>query len=236
MKGYGQFCPVAKASEVLGERWTPLIIRELMCGSVGFNDIHRGVPLMSRSLLSSRLATLQRVGVIERVEHEDGVSYHLTEAGEELRPIIMQLGAWGQRWARGDLSKRELDPSLLMWDVHRRIDTSYFGEERTVVLFEFTDYTSKMRCWWLVIQNDDVDICLKDPGFGVDLHVLTDLGTLTGIWLGDRTLNEAVRSKAIVVRGAAPLRGTMSKWLALSAFADVKRPSNQGGAKRRRAR
>lgn len=224
MKGYGQFCPVAKASEVLGERWTPLIIRELLCGSTGFNDIHRGVPLMSRSLLSSRLAALQRAGVIERIESEDGVDYRLTDAGEELRPIIMQLGSWGQRWARGDMARRDLDPSLLMWDVHRRIDTSYFQEGRTVVLFEFTDYTSKMRCWWLVIKNEEVDICLKDPGFGVDLHIATDLRTFTSVWLGDATLETALREGNVTVKGTPALRRTMPEWLQLSPLAGVERP------------
>jgi DNA-binding HxlR family transcriptional regulator len=125
MSGYGQFCPVATASEVLAERWTPLVVRELLCGSHRFNELQRGVPLMSRSLLAKRLRELERAGVIERRRSADGRghNYHLTEAGEELRPIIMGLGAWGQRWARSELSRADLDPRLLMWDMQRNIET-----------------------------------------------------------------------------------------------------------------
>ncbi len=133
MKGYGQFCPVAKATELLGEKWTPLIVRELLCSEQSFNTLRKGVPLMSPSLLSSRLKTLEAAGVIVREKSDRGVSYRLTEAGEELRPIIEQLGVWGQRWARSDLSREDLDPSLLMWDMHRNIDTSYFGPQGTAI-------------------------------------------------------------------------------------------------------
>ena len=222
MKGYGQFCPVAKASEVLGERWTALVVRELLCGAASFNELRKGVPLMSPSLLSTRLKMLERIGVVERLESDKGVIYTLTQAGEELRPIIMQLGVWGQRWARSDLSKQDLDPSLLMWDVHRRIDTSGFPDERTVLLFEFSDYTSKMRRWWLVVQNGEVDICLKDPGHEIDLHVLTNLKTMTQIWMGDISVQKAQRDKLISVSGATTLKRSISSWLGLNVYADVK--------------
>jgi DNA-binding HxlR family transcriptional regulator len=122
-KGYGQFCPVAKASEIFGERWTPLIMRELLCGSYRFNDLRRGVPLMSPSLLSQRLKTLERAGIVERRPDPENKSYeyHLTQAGQELRPVIELLGVWGQRWARKRVEPGDLDPSLLMWDIHRRL-------------------------------------------------------------------------------------------------------------------
>ena len=181
MKGYGQFCPVAKATEVLGEKWTPLIVRELLSDDQSFNSLRKGVPLMSPSLLSSRLKSLEAAGVIDRLKTGKGVVYSLTPAGEELRPIVEALGVWGQRWARSDLSRKDLDPSLLMWDMHRRIDTSYFPGERTVLRFEYVDYPSKMRLWWLVITDDGVDICLKDPGYDVDLYVQTRLKTMTRI-------------------------------------------------------
>ncbi len=222
MKGYGQFCPVAKASEVIGERWTALIIRELICGDASFNDIRKGVPLMSPSLLSKRLKTLESTGVIERHESTSGVSYSLTEAGEELRPIIMKLGAWGQRWARSDMSRKDLDPSLLMWDMHRRIDTSVFPKSRTVLLFEFTDYTSKMRRWWLVVHKGEVDICLKDPGHDVDMHVVTSLRTMAEIWMGDISVNKARNDDRLTVHGPTALKRSMSSWLGLSVFAGVK--------------
>ena len=173
MQGYGQFCPVAKATEILGERWTPLIIRELLVDPQSFNTLRKGVPLMSPSLLSSRLKTLEAAGIISRDKTGRGVIYTLTDAGEELRPIVEQLGVWGQRWARSDMSKKDLDPSLLMWDMHRNIDTAYFGDDRKVLRFEYVDYPVKMRLWWLIVTGTNVDICLKDPGHDVDLFIQT---------------------------------------------------------------
>ncbi len=222
MKGYGQFCPIAKASEVLGERWTNLVIRELIAGSESFNDLRRGLPLMSPSLLSARLKSLERAGVVRRETTHGGPRYSLTEAGEELRPIIMQLGVWGHRWARSDLSKDDLDPSLLMWDIHRNLDAGFFTDGRTVLLFEFSDYTSKYRRWWLVVKDGDVDVCLKDPGHEVSLHILTDLKTLTGVWMGDMSLGRALRSGLITVTGATDLKRKISTWLGTNYFADVK--------------
>lgn len=222
MKGYGQFCPIAKASEVLGERWTNLVIRELIAGSHSFNDLRKGLPLMSPSLLSTRLKFLERTGLVNRDETEHGVCYTLTKAGEELKPILMQLGEWGHRWVRSDLSQDDLDPSLLMWDIHRTMNTDSFTDERTVLMFEFSDYTSKYRRWWLVIRDGDVDVCLKDPGFDHDLHILTDLKTLTGIWMGDTTYNKAIKDKQLTVSGSSVLKKTLPSWLGVNYFADVK--------------
>ena len=222
MKGYGQFCPIAKASEVLGERWTNLVIRELIAGSDGFNDLRRGLPLMSPSLLSTRLKSLQQAGVVERTETVTGVSYKLTKAGEELKPIILQLGVWGQRWARSDMSDDDLDPSMLMWDIHRSMNVESFPAGRTVLMFEFSDYTSKLRCWWLVITDGDVDVCMKDPGYEKDLHVLTDVATLTRIWMGDLSLNKAMRDKLIITTGPAYLKKSMPSWMGVNYFANIK--------------
>jgi len=222
MKGFGQFCPVAKATEVLGEKWTPLIIRELITDNQSFNNLRKGVPLMSPSLLSSRLKSLERTGVVERNKTDEGVIYSLTDAGEEIGPIIEQLGVWGQRWARSDLSKKDLDPSLLMWDAHRRIDTTYFPDERTVLRFEFIDYPSKLRLWWLVITGDDVDICLKDPGHEVNLFIKSTLKTMTQIWVGDLNLDKARHDKLLHLEGERALTDSMSSWIGCSSLAYVK--------------
>jgi DNA-binding HxlR family transcriptional regulator len=222
MKGYGQFCPVAKATEVLGEKWTPLIIRELISGDQSFNNLRKGVPLMSPSLLSSRLKSLERSGVIERNKTDKGVIYSLTRAGEEIRPVIEQLGVWGQRWARSDMSRKDLDPSLLMWDAHRRIDTSYFPNGRSVLRFEFVDYPSKLRLWWLVITNGEVDICLKDPGHEVTLYIQSTLKTMTQVWMGDISVSKAKRDKLLHLRGDASIRNSMSSWIGRSALAGIK--------------
>ena len=228
MQGYGQFCPVAKATELLGERWTPLIIRELLCDAQSFTNLKKGVPLMSPSLLSSRLKTLEAAGVIQRDKTERGVLYSLTSAGEELRPIIEQLGVWGQRWVRSDMSKDDLDPSLLMWDMHRNIDTSSFDKERTVLRFEYYDYEPKMRLWWLVITDGVVDICLKDPGHEVDLYVRCRLETMTRIWVGDMTVTGARREGLLEVRGNSVLNRTMTQWIGRSTLAAVKAAQRSG--------
>ncbi len=161
MSTYGQFCPVAMASEVLTERWTPLVVRELLCGSTRFNDLRRGVPLMSPSLLSKRLKTLERVGVVER----DGADYHLTPAGEELRPVIEALGVWGQRWARGDVEAKHYDASLLMWDIHRNIVTDRLPDGRIVVHFHLAGSSDNKSHFWLVLEPGTADLCIiTDPG------------------------------------------------------------------------
>jgi len=222
MKGYGQFCPIAKASEVLGERWTNLVIRELGAGSETFNDLRRGLPLMSPTVLSKRLKSLEKSGVIERNNNDGNVRYHLTTAGEELAKIIWQLGTWGQRWVRSDLSKNDLDPSVLVWDIHRTMNAGFFKSERTVIEIEFTDYTSKLRRWWLVITKGDVDVCMKDQGYDVDLKISSNLKTLTAVWMGQTTITKALREKTVLVQGSSYLRKNIAIWLGTNYYAEVK--------------
>jgi DNA-binding HxlR family transcriptional regulator len=219
MRGYGQFCPIAKASEVLAERWTPLVLRELLCGSHSFNDLLRGVPLMSRTLLSKRLKELEQAGVVERqaVPGKHHSTYHLTEAGEELRPIIMSLGDWGQRWARSRYTREDLDPRLLMWDIHRSVDLERVPEGRTVVQFSFPDVPRKeLRRSWLVFDPPEVEVCYKDPGFVVDLMATVPLRTLTMIWMGDAPFDGATD---LELQGPRQLVRDFPCWLKLSAFA-----------------
>ena len=223
MKGYGQYCPIAKATEVVGERWTNLVIRELAAGSHAFNDLRKGLPLMSPSLLSTRLKTLEQAGVVVRTTGNQHVDYRLTEAGEELAHIIWQLGTWGHRWVRSELTAEDLDPSLLVWDIHRTIDPGFFKAPRTVIRIEFTDYTSKFRFWWLVITRGNVDVCYQDPGYELDLEISTDLRTLTAAWMGDTTIMKAIREKSIVVSGSAHLKKNIAVWLGTNYYADVKR-------------
>jgi DNA-binding HxlR family transcriptional regulator len=223
---YGQFCPIAKASEVLGERWTTLIIRELGAGSETFNDLRRGLPLISPSLLSARLKSLESAGVLIRTESDKKVRYTLTESGRELKPILLALGTWGQRWARTRFDAKDLDPSMLMWDIHRTMKTDYFGLHRIVLLFEFKDYISKFRCWWLVVDKGEVDVCMKDPGHEIDLQVSTDLKTLTGIWLGEISYNKAIRGNRLTMTGPVQLKRDISKWLGTNYFSDIKPAHN----------
>ena len=224
MAGYGQFCPIAQAAQILAERWTPLLLRELILGSTRFNDLRRGVPLMSSSLLAQRLRSLEQAGVIERrlAASGRGFEYHLTDAGRELRPLIMLMGEWGARWARSRLEPDDLDVTLLMWDMHRTVRPERFPQQRVVVAFEFTGVPHNKSRWWLVSEGDGADLCLTDPGHEVDLYLFTDLRTMTAIWTGDLPLDSALASGALEAQGPAHLRRRLKDWLGLSAFAPVK--------------
>ena len=220
---YGQFCPVAQAAEVVGERWTPLVLRELLDGSRRFNEIRRGVPKMSPSLLSRRLRELVRAGVVDRRAAGRSVEYHLTPAGEELRPVIEGLGAWGKRWTTSDLARRDLDAGLLMWDVRRHVLRDRLPRERAVVAFRFPDAPPPHRRFWLVVAPDEVDLCLRDPGHEVDLWLTRDVATFTAIWLGDLPLAEALAAGRLAVEGAADLARTLPDWLGASSLATIPR-------------
>ena len=226
MAGYGQFCPVAKAAEIVAERWTPLVLRELLAGSHRFNDIRRGVPLMSRSLLSKRLQTLIRAGLVEhrRISGRETKEYHLTPAGEELRPIIDSLGAWGQRWVTEELSEDDLDPSLLMWDMRRNLRRDALPEQRVTLRFHFTDVAGSRCRWWLLADREEADICVTDPGFEVDLYVTTTLRALPAYWLGRRSWRDLLATEDMGLEGPAWLVRSVSDWIGQSSLAEVPRP------------
>lgn len=220
-KDYGQYCPVAKAAEILAERWTLLVVRELLHGSQHFNDLRRGVPLMSASLLSQRLKELEWAGVVERRKLPDGrrATYRLTEAGKALQPIVELLGRWGQRFVRSNFEHQDLDPRFLMWDMRRGIRADLLPPGRFVIRFEFPDQPSNRRCWWLLKEHDTLDLCLHDPGFAVALTVSADLRTMTRIWMGDLAIAEALRTGALRLEGATALRLSFPDWIGLSMFA-----------------
>jgi DNA-binding HxlR family transcriptional regulator len=222
MKRYGQFCPVAKGAEVFAERWTPLVLRELLSGSTHFSDLHRGVPLMSRTLLSLRLKHLEEIGVVERKQGPRGPEYHLTQAGREFAPIVRQLGEWGQRWFRAKFNRDELDVRVLMWDMRRCVKADAFPPGRNCVQFDFSDQPASRSTWWLISDGEEVDLCPTDPGFEVGLYVATDLRTMTRIFMGDLSLKAAMAAGEIELEGARALRQCFEKWLGLSGFAAIK--------------
>ncbi len=224
MAGYGQFCPVAIASEVITERWTLLVIRELTAGSRRFNELRRGLPLMSPSLLSKRLKALERTGLVDRIETSDGrgVEYRLTQGGRDLQPIIESIGQWGMRWVRGhDLRDEDLDASLLMWDMRRSIAEENLPERRVVTHFHLRGSTDGRSHYWLVIDRPEVDLCLIDPGHRADVEVVGHVATLVQIWLGDRTFTEAIRSGDLGVTGPPALVRSFPSWFSLSGFAGL---------------
>lgn len=219
MKSYGQFCSIAKALEVMGERWTPLILRELICGSARFNEIHRGIPRISPALLSKRLGDLERAGVISR--NGETNRYALTEAGWELKPVIEQLGVWGQRWVRGHLNDEDYDPDVVMWDMRRRIDLDRFPETHTCLKFQFSEQPEGRRDYWIIGDRDGLELCITDPGHPVDLYVTTDARTMTLVWNGDLPLRRMIEEGRIDLHGATELRRAFPNWLQLNLFAGV---------------
>lgn len=224
MRGYGQFCTVARAAEVFGERWTPLVVREILCGSQRFNDIRRGVPRMSATLLTQRLRKLEEIGVVRRERAAGGWEYRLTDAGEELRPIVMQLGHWGARWIGSRLQREELDAGFLMWDVRRFARVDEFPRDRRIVIhFRFSDARRGERLWWLVAERGEVDLCRDDPGHELTLVVESTVRVLTEIWTGDRDAREAARSGALRVQGAHRDARELWRWLGQSVFAQTRR-------------
>jgi DNA-binding HxlR family transcriptional regulator len=212
---------MAKAAEIVAERWTLLIIRELLAGSTRFNDLRRGVPLMSPALLSQRLQQLEHDGVVarQRVAGRGTHEYRLTKAGRSLAPVVRYLGDWGGRWVLDRLDAHDLDVTLLMWAMRRRVDPAAFGSHRVVVAFEFTDLPKAKRYWWLVNNGSEVDLCPKDPGFEVDLHAISTLKVITNIWVGALTLNAALRDGSLELGGARELKQQFRSWLLLSPFA-----------------
>ena len=232
MPSYGQYCPVARAAEILNERWTLLILRDVLGGARRFNEIRKGVPRMSPTLLSKRLKSLEACALIvrRRAPKTGVVEYLPTPAGLEVRPIIELYGAWGQRWVRDPLGDDELDVNLLMWFVRGGIDRQHFPLGRSVVCFEYTDrprlskgnwWTDK---WWLIVTEDEIDLCVQDPGYEVDLYVVSDLRTMTKVSLGDIAVREAVGSQAIELHGSRSLAKSFERWLPRSNHADVPRP------------
>ncbi len=229
MQDYGQFCPIAQAAEVLTERWTPLVIRELaLTGSRRFNDIQRGVPLMSSSLLTKRLRQLERAGIVERKQRLDGkgTEYHLTQAGAELGPVVAQMGTWSERWLRRPILEEMPDTGLLMWWVRGTVKTDELPERRTVIHFRFRDAPQKLRYFWLVLP--DADLCLSDPGFGVDVTVDCDAKTLTSVWMGDLPIAHAISNRGIELDGQRQLVRSFPKWFGLHPlFSAVEHPPSR---------
>ncbi len=223
MTSYGQFCPVAKATEIIGEKWNLLILRELLLGTSRFNDFQRSMSRISPTVLNKRLKHLEDTGIIikKRLSGQKGHEYRLTPMGRELEPVVEDVAIWGQKWARGQMTDEELDVELLMWDIHRRIETKSLPDGETVLAFTFSDL-DKYKSWWLVVSRDDVDLCTQDPGKDVDLYISTDLRTMVEVWQGDTDLQVALTQDRILATGSTRLIRGMADWLGLCVYADVR--------------
>lgn len=219
---YRQFCPVAKASELLGERWTFLIVRELLMGARRFNELQRGLSQISPSMLTKRLNELADTGLVVRkkISGQKGYEYFLSQAGKELFPVIRELGEWGMKWARGQMSDADLDVELLMLYLMRSIKTDRLVGEETTLRFRFADL-EKLQRWWLVVRGSNIDVCIEDPGKDVDVWFDTDLRTMIDVWMGDTSYRAAIRSGRLKLTGPTALTRNVTDWLANSMFAGI---------------
>lgn len=224
VRTYGQYCPVAHGAEIFADRWTPLIVRELGLGASRYNEIRRGLPGISRTLLTNRLRKLERDGVLRR---SDG-GYHLTEAGHALVPVVDALGRWGARHSLGAPRADELDAALLLWWMRRRIAFDRVPEHRVTIRFRFRQ--GRQRVFWLVIESGECSVCLTDPGFDVDLHVDADLGAFYQVWLGRRSFAAALAAGDVHLEGHPRLVRAFPTWLLLSHFADDVRAATAAAA------
>lgn len=212
--GYGQYCPISRALEVLGERWSLLIVRDLLVGETRFNGLARGLPGLSRSLLAKRLRQLEHAGIVDWLDGE----YLLTEAGRELLPVVFGMGAWGAKWAFDEPDPVEMDPELLVWWMHTRIDTSDLPGNRHVLHIRFTD---DPRPFWIVVDGQGPSVCKTDPGFDVDATIVSEVESLYQVWLGRISLKAAVRDGVLELQGPRAWTARMSKILQLSPAAPL---------------
>ena len=224
---YQQFCPVAMAAEILCNRWTIVLLRELCAGSTRFNDLRRGVPRMSPALLSTRLKELESHGVLKRTlvqKRPEIFDYRLTKSGEELLPVVEAIGIWGHRWVESDPSLENLDPSLLMWDMRRNLNVEPLPSRRITIHIIYPELPQARQNWWLLIEpTHGVDLCSVDPGFDVDLFSRSDLRTMTAIWMGLDTVSKAISDDRLTLTGDREIAKDMQQWLGLSPFAVQKK-------------
>lgn len=234
---YYQFCPIAKASEILGERWTILIVRELLLGATRFAELQRGLSAISPTLLTRRLGQLQDCGLVVRraVPGTGRAEYSLTPAGRELHPVVVGLGRWGMKWARGQMSDDELDVQHLMADLARRIDETQLPGGDTVIQFSF-QRLPKFAHWWVLLAADGTrELCANNPGRNAHLQLRTDLRTMVEIWAGDIRIADAVKSGRVQVSGEPLLARTLAAWLRPGALSDVRPCSGVSPRSRPRA-
>lgn len=210
---YRQYCPIARASEILAERWTPLVIRNMMLGANTFTDLARGVPAMSRSMLSKRLAELEHAGVIRSTPKQNGhgSSYELTDAGVDLAGVIGALGVWGERWL--EVTTTHADPGFALWAwCQAQLDRSELPPGRVVVAFTFPDEAAANRFYWMLVENGDAEICYSDPGGTPDVHVTAESLAFVNWHRGAISWTSARRRGAITVTGPKDLTRSLPTW------------------------
>lgn len=227
MRSYGQFCPVAKSAEILGNPWTLLIVRELLLGSSRFSALQKGLPRISPTVLNTRLKELEENGVIvkRRLSGQRGHEYRLTPAGNELSAVVEALVVWGMRWARDEMDDDDLDVTFLMFDIQRNLKLDELPGGETVLCFQFPGL-EEFGKWWLVCTHKEVDLCYQDPGKDIDVFVTASLRDLMGVWMGDVPLSEALADERIVLIGETAICNRFRRWFPLSTAAGIPRPAD----------
>ena len=222
---YEQFCPVAMACDALGQRWTLLILRELLLGSHHFNELRRGLPRISPTLLAKRLEHLIERGIVEKLPPKSGGAslYHLTQSGKNVGSVIVALGLWGREHFEMEAIVQKSEPHLLMWDLRRNININELPNRPLVIQFQFPEQTKRLSNWWVCHKpNQELEVGYIDPGSDVDLYVNTSIQALTKIHMGSLTTSEALNSGQLDVEGAKDLHETMDFWLGTNALSFAK--------------
>jgi DNA-binding HxlR family transcriptional regulator len=219
---YGQFCPIAKATEIIGEKWSLLVIRELLMGGRRFNELQRGLSLISPTMLSRRLNSLAEHGLVlkKKIPGQKGYEYFPTKSCQELLPIIRRIGNWGLRWAKANLTEKDYDVELLMLYLKRSFVQNRIIGTETVIRFKFTDI-EQYPDWWLIITADDVDLCVDDRGKDVDIYLTTNVKTMADIWMGVTTYRQARKEGNLKIIGDRNVMRHISAWTAESMYADL---------------
>ncbi|QGG95426.1 winged helix-turn-helix transcriptional regulator [Actinomarinicola tropica] len=223
MPDYERFCPISLATEVIADRWTPLIMRELLMGNTRFNDIARGLPGISRSLLTQRLRHLERKGVVDTVPSTTGRGreYHLSPSGRDLESVIDAMGRWAVEWLFDEIRPHEVDAVTLMWWMHRQIDVDALPAGRVVLEVRHT--APQRIVLWMVFDRGEVSVCVQHPGFDVDVVVTTSTPVIGEVFQGFRSWGEAVADGAITVDGPPRLVREVPRWFTWSSFAEATR-------------
>lgn len=222
MSVYGQYCPISKAVEILGERWTLLLIREMLLGSKRFNELQRGLSRMSPSLLTRRLKDLEQAGLVFRskISGQNGHEYHLSAAGKELGPLVMELATWGMKWVKDQLTEEDADVEFLMWDIHRNIKIAQLPQTAAIIKFHFAEQAN-FKNWWLVFDGSKVDLCTDKPADEADLYINTDAYTLNRIWLCEIDWQQALQTKIVEVTGHRLLAKEIANWLGSASLEEL---------------
>jgi DNA-binding HxlR family transcriptional regulator len=219
---YGQFCPIAKATEILGEKWTILIVRELLMGGTRFSELQRGLSLISPTLLSKRLEALTQHGLVikKKIPNQKGYEYFPTRSCTELLPIIKSLGEWGMRWAQSNITENDYDVQLLMLYLQRSIKPTNLPGNETTIKFHFTDLDT-FPDWWILVQSDKVDLCVNDPGKEVDVYITTTVKVMADVWMDKRSYRKAIADRELQLVGQKALINDVGAWMGTSIFADI---------------